>query len=78
MDLISGICISFQKNLSNKLGQIKKPGIMSCIHIRSNFGDDPAISPGVIAIFVFSVLPPGGKAKNQDTGPRFCLQLTLT
>jgi hypothetical protein len=36
------------------------------------FGDDPAISSGVIAFFCFQFWHPGGKAKNQ-TGPKFGL-----
>jgi hypothetical protein len=56
------------------LSQIKNPGItsMSSLLDVPKFGDDPAISSGVIAPFVFLVLAPGGQAKYQIR-PKFGL-----
>jgi hypothetical protein len=78
--------LSFLKfgNWPSKVGQIKNPGItiMSCILIRCTYDKNlemiqQLISSGDIALFVFSVLAPGGQAKNQ-TWPKFGLWVTLT
>jgi hypothetical protein len=39
---------------------------MSCILIRCTFGDDPAISSGVTALFVFLVLAPWWPSEESD------------
>jgi hypothetical protein len=46
-------------------------------HPESVQEDDPAISSGVIALFVFSVFAPGGQVNNQ-TEPKLGLWVTLT
>jgi hypothetical protein len=50
---------SLQCHLANwEVGKIKNPGIMSCIplYLWLKFGDDPAISLGVISVFGFGPL----------------------
>jgi hypothetical protein len=50
---------------------------VSLLLIRYTYDSDPAISSGVIPLFVFSVLAPGGQTKNQ-TGPKFGPSVTFT
>jgi hypothetical protein len=65
-----------------KFGQIKNPGIMSCIFIRCTHDNNLELIQSLVqehcsTLCVFSIGPPGDQAKNQ-IGPKFGLLGHLT